>query len=123
VEQFQNNNDAKKILTGWWIEGKRYFAKSDGVYVVTNIRDPYIYDVSTMYILYGEPNYVHFKDAWVLVVHIMVSRGFVFNWVTILSQFMHKALEKDKQPNSEIFPTFHMASFLLNIICANNPFP
>jgi hypothetical protein len=122
VEQFQKNHDAKKILTSWWIEGKRYFSKSDGIYVVTNVRDPYIYAMSMMYILYGEPNYIHFKDAWVPVVHIVVSRCFVFNWVTILSQSMHKALEKAKQPNYVIFPTFHMASCLLNLICASNPF-
>jgi hypothetical protein len=35
---------------------------------------------------------------------------------------MQRALVKAKQPNFEILPTFYMASYLLDIICASNPF-
>jgi hypothetical protein len=73
-------------------------------------------------ILYDEPNCVRFKDAWVLVVHNVVSRCFIFNSLTILSHFLQKALEKDNKPNFEILATIYMASYLLDNICDNNPF-
>ena len=61
MEQFHINNETKKILVGWWIEGNIFFLKNDGLYTITNLR--YIYVMDLMCILYGEPNCMHFKDA------------------------------------------------------------
>jgi hypothetical protein len=36
---------------------------------------------------------------------------------------MKRAIEKDKKPNTEILPTFYMASYFLDIVCASNSFP
>ena len=44
VEQFDQDNDSKKILAGWWVEDKRFFAKNGGVYTMTNLRHIYIYE-------------------------------------------------------------------------------
>lgn len=68
VEQFHKKQDVKKILVGWWIEGKTFLKKNDDVYAITKLRDPYSYVMAMMCKLYGEPNFLHFKDAWVLEV-------------------------------------------------------
>jgi hypothetical protein len=73
--------------------------------------------------LYGEEKYIHFKDAWVPFFYILITNGFVFNWAAILSHVMKSFIERDKKPIIEILPTFYMASYLLDIVCANNSFP
>jgi hypothetical protein len=73
--------------------------------------------------LYGEATCILFKDDWVLVGLIVITNGSVFNWAAILSLAMKRAIEKAKKPTTEILPTFYMASYLLDIVCANNSFP
>jgi hypothetical protein len=72
------------------VEENRFFTKSDGVYTMTNLRDPYIYAMDLMCKLYGEANCIHFKDAWIPIVHIVITSSVVFNWVAILSHAMKK---------------------------------
>jgi hypothetical protein len=72
VERFHQDNDVKKILAGWWVEDKIFYPKSDGLYTMTTLRDPYIYVFDLTCILYGEANYIHFRDAWVPVVHTII---------------------------------------------------
>jgi enoyl-CoA hydratase/carnithine racemase len=79
VEQFHQGNDIKEILEIWWVENKRFFAKSDGLYRMTNLRDPYIYAVDLMCILYGESICIHFKYAWVSVEHVVTTTSEIFN--------------------------------------------
>jgi hypothetical protein len=72
--------------------------------------------------LYGEPNCIHFKDACVHIVHIVITIGVFFDWVAIPSHSLNRAINRDKKYKSKNFPTFYMESYPLDMICANNPF-
>jgi hypothetical protein len=122
VEKFKQDHDVKNILACWWVEDKIFFSKNDGLYIMKNLRDPYIYAMDLMCRLYGEEKYIHFKDAWVPFFYILITNGFVFNWAAILSHVMKSFIERDKKPIIEILPTFYMASYLLDIVCARNYF-
>jgi hypothetical protein len=42
MEKFHQDYDIKKFLTSWWVEDKRFFGKTDGIYTIINLRDPYM---------------------------------------------------------------------------------
>ena len=89
---------------------------------MTNLRDPYIYAMDLMCELCGEDNYIHFKYAWLPIVHIVIAIGGVFNWAIILSRAMKRYIERENKLFVEILPTFYMDSCLLYIICASKHF-
>jgi hypothetical protein len=53
MEKFHQDHDVRKILACWWVEDKIFFAKNDGLYTMTNLRNPYIYVTTLMCRLYG----------------------------------------------------------------------
>jgi len=73
VEKFHQDNAIKKISASWWVGDKKLFGKNDGIYTMINLRYPYIYDMALMCKLYGDPSCIHFKDAWVLLVHTIIT--------------------------------------------------
>jgi len=123
VEKFHQENDIKKILERWWVENNRFFAKSDGVYRMTNLRDPYIYAVDLMCILYGEAIFIHFKYAWVSIEHVVTTTSEIFNWAAILSHTFKRSVEKVKKLTTKFISTFYMDSYMLDIIFSSNLFP
>ena len=70
-----------------------------------------------MCILYGEPNCMHVKDAWVLVI-LSGYKRVSFYWDVVLSYSMQISIKRAQKPSFESFPTFYMASYLLDIVCA-----
>jgi len=72
MEKFHQSHDIRKILTSWWVEDKSFFGKSNGICTMLKLRDPYIYAIALMCKLYIDHNCIHFKDAWVLIVHIVI---------------------------------------------------
>jgi hypothetical protein len=108
VEKFHQDNDIKCFLAGWWVEDKRFIGKNDGIYTMFNPRYPYIYAMSLMYRLYGEPNCIHFKYVWIPMVHIVITISSIFNWATNISHALNKEIERDRKPNPKTFPTFYM---------------
>jgi hypothetical protein len=72
-------HDTKNILYSWWVEDTRLFGKSDGIYSISNLRDPYVYTMALVTMLYGDKYCAHFKDAWLPLTYIVVTIGRVFN--------------------------------------------
>jgi hypothetical protein len=49
--------------------------------------------------------------------------GSVFNWGAIISKQLSIRVEQAKKPKAGEVPTFFMASYLLDVVCARNVFP
>jgi len=68
--------------------------KTNGVYATTDLRDPYIYTMSLIAMLYRENKCTHFKDAWFPLAYTVVTIGGFTKWVTILSHSLNRMIEK-----------------------------
>jgi hypothetical protein len=81
-----------------------------------------VFVMALMCRLNGRKDCIHFKDDWIPMAHGVVTKGIVFNWGAILSQALKKDLEKAKGYSTSKGPSFHMASYLLDNVCAHNTF-
>ena len=52
-----------------------------------------------------------------------LQKGLVFNWETMLYFAMQKSIENARSHNSDVFPTFYVEPYLLDIVCAYNICP
>jgi len=43
VDNFVNTKDCIQILSDWWIEGKKFQARVNGIYPTIHLITPYIY--------------------------------------------------------------------------------
>ena len=73
--------------------------------------------------LHGEVNCTNFKSEWFLVAHGFMSTGTLFNWESILSHNLLKALEKAVQKPDPKGIIFYFATYILDALCASNSFP
>ena len=73
--------------------------------------------------LHGEANCTNFKSEWLPIAHGVMSDGIVFNWASMLSQNLLKALEKAVRKPDPKGTIFYFATYLLDILCASNSFP
>ena len=113
----------KTVLAIYWIKGKIFFAKNNDMYLVTNLRYPYIYARYLMCRLDWKNDYMHFKYVWVPIIHIVVTRVPCFNWAFILAYAMHKVIGKPKSHYSKRNPAFYMAFYLLIYYMCKQLFP
>jgi hypothetical protein len=72
--------------------------------------------------LYGEKDCSKFSEAWMPLAYIFSISGSSFNWGEIISKqlstnVVHAQILKEGEA-----PAFHMASYLLDVICARNVF-
>jgi hypothetical protein len=78
MEKLHQGHDIKKILTNWWVEDIRFFGKTDRIYMMINLKNYNSYAMPLMCRLYGEQNNIHFKHAWVPIVHIVITRLYFY---------------------------------------------
>jgi hypothetical protein len=72
--------------------------------------------------LYGERDCAKFSEAWIPLAYIMaISRG-RFNWGSIISKQLITNILQAQTPKDGEVPTFHMALYLLDVICTRNVF-
>jgi hypothetical protein len=82
VEEFHKDKDANKSISKWRVEGKIFQTKKYSIYSTFNLSIPYIYVVSMISRLYGEPNDINFKETRVSLIYIVTTKGVIFNWAT-----------------------------------------
>jgi hypothetical protein len=73
------NNNYHKVIEKWGIEGNHFESKNSCIYSSSNLREPCIYVVSFISMLYGEKDAQNFKVSWIHSIHAIVKEGLVFN--------------------------------------------
>jgi hypothetical protein len=86
------------------------------------LREPYIYLMALIYRLYGEKDCCKLSEAWMPLAYIMVIFGRSFNWGAIISKQLSIYVQQAQMLKEGETLTFHMASYLLDVICVRNVF-
>jgi hypothetical protein len=73
--------------------------------------------------LYGERNFSKFSQEWMPLAYTLAISRSIFNWGTIILKQLSIGIEKAHKPKSGEVPSFFMASYLLDVVCARNIFP
>ena len=109
-------------MASWWKEDKKFTNRSNGWYGRTNLRETYIYLMALICQLYGEKDCSKFLEAWMPLAYIVGISGSSFNWEAIISKKLSTNVAQDQVSKEGEAPTFHMALYLLDVICATNVF-
>lgn len=72
--------------------------------------------------LHGEAECTTFNTEWIPIAHGVMFDGIIFNWASMLSQNLLKALERAMQKSDPNGTTFYCSAYLMDILCASNSF-
>jgi hypothetical protein len=115
-------HDTSQLMASWWKEDKKFTNWSNGWYGTINLREPYIYLMDLIYRLYGEKDCSKFSEAWMPLAYTVAIVGSSFNWGAIISKQLRIYVQQAQTPKEGEAPTFYMASYLLDVMCARNIF-
>jgi hypothetical protein len=122
ILSFYASHDTSKIMASWWREDKKFTNRTVGWYPTTNLREPYIYLMALLCRLHGEKYCSRFSEAWMPLAYTVAISGTGFNWGAIISKQLSTCIRQAQTPKEGETPSFYMASYLLDIICARNVF-
>jgi hypothetical protein len=122
VVRFYEKHDTSRVMASWWREDKNFTNQTSGWYPTTNLRESYIYLMALICRLYGEKYCSRFSEAWMPLAYTVAISGRGFNWGAIISKQLSICIQQAQTPKEGETPSFHMASYLLDVICARNAF-
>jgi hypothetical protein len=85
-----------------------------------NLREPYIYLMALIYRLYGEKDCSKFSEKWIPLAYTMEIIGRSFKLGPIISKKLSIGVHQAHTSKEGEAPTFYLASYLLNVMCARN---
>ena len=108
-----------------WYREENYFVDRVGIkkYIPKNFISPTQYLTAMLSRLHGEVDYTNFKTEWLPIVHGVMLANIVFNWASMLSQCLLKALEKAVRKQDLKGTIFYFSTYLLDVLCVSNLFP
>jgi len=109
-------------MASWCKEEKKFTNRGNGWYGVTKLIEPYIYWMTLIFRRYGEKDCSNFLEAWMPLVYTITISSTSFNWEEIISKQLSTCAQHDQMTKEGERPTFHMASYLLDVICTRNVF-
>jgi hypothetical protein len=109
-------------MASWWREDKKYTNRTSGWYPTTNLRESYIYLMALLCRLHGEKDCSRFSEAWMPLAYTVAISRRGFNWGAIISKQLSTCIQQAQMPKEGETPSFYMASYLLDVICARNAF-
>jgi hypothetical protein len=86
VVKFYEFHDISRLMASWWKEDKKFTNMRNDWYDTTNLREPYIYLMALIYLLYGERDCAKFSEAWMPMAYTVVISINNFNWGAIISK-------------------------------------
>jgi hypothetical protein len=72
--------------------------------------------------LYGEKDFSKFSEAWMPLAYTVAISKSRFNWGAIIFKQLSICVLQAQMPKEGEAPTFHMALYLLDVICVRNVF-
>jgi hypothetical protein len=109
-------------MASWWKEDNKFTNQSNGRYGKINLRKPYIYLMALICQLYGEKHCSKFLKAWMPLAYTVAIVGSSFNWGELISKQFSIYVKQVQMPKEGGAPTFYMALYLLDVMCARNVF-
>jgi hypothetical protein len=113
----------KELFPRWYKIDKKFKLILGERYPTTTLRRPYLYMVDILYMLYGEQDASHFSLSCMPLIHYFMDEGLSFNWDGILLANLAEAITTVVEAQSRIFPSFHMSSYLMDIMCISHQYP
>jgi hypothetical protein len=108
---------ARDMFKVWYKPKKSFKSRPSGEYPTNLLRTLYQYDVAMLCKLYGEPDTSKFPLTWEPLIYYIVDVRSTFNWDDILSVSLEEAIRAIKETIHGQFPSFHMSSYLLDMVC------
>jgi hypothetical protein len=109
-------------MASWWREDKKFTNWTSGWYLTTNLREPYIYLMALLCRLHGEKDCSRFSEAWMPLAYTVAISRIGFNWGAIISKQLSTCIRQAQMLKEGETPSFYMASYLLDVVCARNAF-
>jgi hypothetical protein len=109
-------------MASWWREDKKFTNRTASYYPTANLREPYIYLMALICRFHGEKYFSRFLEALMPLAYTVAILGTGFNWGAIISKQLSTYIRQSQMPKEVETPSFYMASYLLDIICAKNVF-
>jgi hypothetical protein len=109
-------------MASWWREDKNFTNRTSGWYPTANLREPYIYLMALLYRLHGEKDCSRFLEACMPLAYTVAIFRIGFNWGAIISKQLSTCIQQAQTLKEGETPSFYMASYLLDVICARNVF-
>ena len=108
-----------------WYKDENDFKDRVGItnYIPLPFISPVQYLTAMLSRLHGEADCTNFKSKWLPLAHGVMPTSIVFNWESILSSNLLRALEKVVQKQDPKGTPFYFAGYLLDALCASNSFP
>ena len=102
----------------WWAEPDKFKVKKDQEYLVASLRKVYKLVAAMLCRLYGRPDATTFNGTWDTIMEHVMMHDTHFNWANILMTSMHTNLSSALAPEEGLPSEFYMASYLLDVVCA-----
>jgi hypothetical protein len=112
-----------ELIKEWLVDESNFKIRSKGFYPINNLEASLMTLATMSCRLYGEPNALHFKLEWVFLIHHVLDKGNIFNWVVILSRNLKRQVEKLFSSPPGFTPQFFMSDYLIEVVCDKTPFP
>jgi hypothetical protein len=109
-------------MASWWREDKKYTNWTSRWYPTANLQKTYIYLMALLCRLHGEKDYSRFSEDWMPLDYTVAISRRSFNWGSIISKQLNTCIQQAQMPKEGDTPSFYMASYLLDVICARNAF-
>jgi hypothetical protein len=77
--KFYEFHDSSQLMASWWKEENNFTNWRNGWYGTINLREPYIYLMALIYLLYGEKDFSKFLKAWMPLAYIVAIEERSFN--------------------------------------------
>jgi hypothetical protein len=107
----------RDLMKKLWVPGKKFKTRASNDYPTNLLRPPYQYAVAMLSRLYGEPDAQKFRVSWVPLIYYITTSRSVFNRANILSSTLARATSAAKHMAPGKYPSFHMVSYLLDMMC------
>jgi hypothetical protein len=116
-------NTTKDLCHTWYKPDKQFKLRPTGGYPMTTLRRPYQYMVAMLCRLYGEQDASKFSLSYMPLIYYCTDKGSLFNWDDILSTNLIEAITTVVKSQPGTFPSFHMSSYLMDIMCVAHQYP
>jgi len=83
---FHKQHDVGKLVASWWKEYRKFINRTSGWYIVTGLREPYMYLMVLICWLYGEKDCSWFIEAWMSLAYTLATTKKIFNWGSIIAK-------------------------------------
>jgi hypothetical protein len=114
---------AKELFKIWYKPNRTFKLIPSSKYLTIVLRAPYQYIVVMLCRLCGEQDASKFTLSLIPLIYYCANEGSMFNWVDILSIILVESITVVKETKPEKFPSFHMVSYLLDIMCIPHQYP